>query len=92
MANIRALAIYIRKYTDILLETTKEIAIDAIYGTKSADMQIFAVLAKLNGTEVPLVYLLLGKSHFQALRSQVLKRKSSVNFCQTLVNYYFVAN
>lgn len=77
ISNIRALGIYIRETIDLLSATTKEIAIDATYGTNSAGMQLFAVLAELDGTGVPLAYLFVEKdascsSAFPGTLTQIL--------------------
>lgn len=56
-ANIRALGIYIRAFIDALLMDTKGLAIDATFGTNSARMLLFAVLAELDGNGVHVAYL-----------------------------------
>lgn len=40
---------------------TKELAIDAMNGTNSAGCDIFAALAEIDGSEVPLGYLFVQK-------------------------------
>jgi hypothetical protein len=55
----RGLAIYIRRSMSMLASETKELAMDATYGTNNAGMELFAVLAELDGTGVPLAYLFL---------------------------------
>lgn len=40
---------------------TKEVAINATYGTNNAGIQKFVVLAKLDGTEAPLAYFFFEK-------------------------------
>ncbi len=55
----RGFAIYIRKSMATLASEAKELAVDATYGTNNAGMQLFAVLAELDGTGVPLAYLFL---------------------------------
>ncbi|POS84503.1 hypothetical protein EPUL_004021 [Erysiphe pulchra] len=39
----------------------KELAIDAIFGTNNAGMELYSVVAKLDGTAVPLAYLVVEK-------------------------------
>ena len=55
-ANVRATAIYVSKTISALATRTKEMAIDATYGTNKAGMSLFAVLAELDGTGIPLCY------------------------------------
>lgn len=59
--NINALAIYINASIDALKRTTAEVAIDATYGTNNAGMDLYAVLAELDGTGVPMAYLFVKK-------------------------------
>ena len=61
-ANIRALALYISASIDELLKATKEIVIDATFGTNSAGMLLFGVLAEFDGTGVPIAYLFVEKN------------------------------
>ncbi|KAI0994087.1 hypothetical protein K3495_g14096, partial [Podosphaera aphanis] len=60
-ANPRALAIYIHASISNLAQNTKEIVIDATFGTNNAGMDLFAVLAEFDGTGTPLVYLFVQK-------------------------------
>lgn len=60
-ANLRALAIYIHASISNLAQNTKEIAIDATFGTNNAGMDLFAVLAEFDGTGTPLAYLFVQK-------------------------------
>ncbi|KAI0996088.1 hypothetical protein K3495_g12092 [Podosphaera aphanis] len=60
-ANLRALAIYIHASISNLAQNTKEIAIDATFGTNNAGMDLFAVLAEFDGTGTPLAYLFIQK-------------------------------
>ena len=60
-ANIRALALYISASIDELLKATKEMVIDATFGTNSAGMHLFGVLAEFDGTGVPIAYLFVEK-------------------------------
>ncbi|KAI0993432.1 hypothetical protein K3495_g14752 [Podosphaera aphanis] len=59
--NINALTIYINASIDVLKRTTAEVAIDATYGTNNAGMDLYAVLAELDGTGVPMAYLFVKK-------------------------------
>ncbi|KAI0991919.1 hypothetical protein K3495_g16268, partial [Podosphaera aphanis] len=58
--NLRGLAIYIRGTMTTLVSKARELVIDATYGTNNSGMSLFAVLAELDGTGVPLCYLFLG--------------------------------
>ncbi|KAI1004260.1 hypothetical protein K3495_g3950 [Podosphaera aphanis] len=63
VANVRALGFYIRASIDALSGTTREIAIDATYGTNNAGMELYAVLAELDGTGAPMAYLFVEKNN-----------------------------
>ncbi|KAI1000716.1 hypothetical protein K3495_g7484 [Podosphaera aphanis] len=63
--NIRALAIYIRGTISPLVSRSKELVIDATFGTNSSGMALTAVLAELDGTGIPLCYLFSGVSTTQ---------------------------
>ena len=43
-----------------LLFVTKELAIDATYGTNHAGMELFAVLVEVDGVGIPLAYCFVG--------------------------------
>ena len=60
-ANVRALGTYILNSIDALSRTTREMAIDATFGTNNAGMDLYAVLAELDGTGVPMAYLFVEK-------------------------------
>ncbi|KAI0992364.1 hypothetical protein K3495_g15822 [Podosphaera aphanis] len=60
-ANLRALAIYIHASISKFAQKTKEIAIDATFGTNNAGMDLFAVLAEFDDTGTPLAYLFVQK-------------------------------
>ena len=60
--NYRGLALYIKTSITILARQTKQLAIDATYGTNCAGCDLFAVLAEFDGTGVPLAYLFMEKS------------------------------
>jgi len=55
-ANLRAIAFYIPNSINALTSRIKELVIDATFGTNNAGMDLFAVLAELDGTGVPLAY------------------------------------
>jgi hypothetical protein len=55
----RGLAVYIHYTMTTLASESVELAMDATYGTNNAGMELFAVLAELGGTGVPLAYLFL---------------------------------
>jgi hypothetical protein len=52
---VRGLAFYISDSISTLGHA-KELAMDATYGTNNAGMDLFAVLAEVDGTGVPLAY------------------------------------
>lgn len=60
--NIFGMAFYINSSISTLAQKTKELAIDATYGTNSAGCDLFAVLAEFDGTGVPVAYLFVQKS------------------------------
>ncbi|KAI0999664.1 hypothetical protein K3495_g8534 [Podosphaera aphanis] len=62
VANYRGLAFYINASISTLALRTKELAIDATYGTNSAGSDLFAVLAEFDGTGAPSAYLFIEKS------------------------------
>lgn len=57
--NVRALGFYINDSIRELALRAKELAMDATFGTNNAGMQLFAVLAEVDGTGVPLAYCFL---------------------------------
>jgi hypothetical protein len=54
--NVRGMAFYISDSISALTSRTKELAIDATFGTNNMAMTLFAVLAEVDGTGVPLAY------------------------------------
>ena len=54
--NVRGLAFYISEAISTLTTRAKELAMDATFGTNNAGMDMFAVLAEVEGTGVPLAY------------------------------------
>ena len=54
--NLRAIAFYVSDAIRILASRAKELAIDATFGTNNMGMDLFAVLAEVDGTGVPLAY------------------------------------
>lgn len=60
--NYHGLAFYIKNTISKLAKLTKELVIDATYGTNSAGCDLFAVLAEFDGTGVPLAYLFVERS------------------------------
>ena len=56
------MAFYVNASISTLAQRTKELAIDATYGTNSAGSDLFAVLAEFDGTGVLLAYLFIEKS------------------------------
>ena len=59
--NLRGLALFARKPMSCLRSRAKELAMDATYGTNNAGMNLFAVLAEMDGTGIPLAYCFIGK-------------------------------
>jgi hypothetical protein len=55
-ANMRGLAFYISGAIERLVSHVKELAIDATFGTNNMGMDLYAVLAEVDGTGVPLAY------------------------------------
>lgn len=54
--NVRGLAFYITDAVHHLAESTKEVALDATFGTSNNAMSLYAVLAELDGSGIPLAY------------------------------------
>ena len=54
--NVRGLAFYISDSITMLGPHAKELAMDATFGTNNAGIDLFAVLAEVDGTGVPLAY------------------------------------
>lgn len=48
-------------FSILTLSGAQELVMDATYGTNSAGMDLFAVLAELDGTGVPLCYMFVQK-------------------------------
>jgi len=57
--NVRGLALFISDSIRVLAPCAKELAMDATYGTNNAGVELFAVLAEVDGTGVPLAYCLV---------------------------------
>lgn len=55
--NLRGLALYIPQTIDKLASSTKEVAMDATFGTNNAGMDLFTILAEYDGSGIPLAYL-----------------------------------
>lgn len=62
VGNMHGLAIYILESISTLASCAKELAIDSTYGTNNTGMELFAVLAEVDGTGIPLAYLFAGTS------------------------------
>lgn len=54
--NVRGLAFYISDSISTLAPLAKELAMDATFGTNNAGVDLFAVLAEVDGTGIPLAY------------------------------------
>ncbi|CAD6983061.1 unnamed protein product [Tilletia controversa] len=57
--SVRGYALYALGLITALRDRTVEISLDATFGTNNSGHDLFAVLAEVNGTGVPLLYLLL---------------------------------
>ena len=55
-SNVRGLAFYINDSISVFSSHAKELAMDATYGTNNKGIGLFAVLARFDGTGVPLAY------------------------------------
>ena len=60
--NLRGLALFVRESMSSLHRNVRELAMDATFGTNHAGMDLFAVLAELDGTGVVLAYCFVGVS------------------------------
>src|SRR5260370_4340171 len=60
--GLRMLALYVSDAISALATRTKEIVMDATFGTNSGGLDLFAVLAEVDGTGVPLVYGFVGRN------------------------------
>ena len=58
--NLRGLALFVRESMSSLHAEAKELAMDATFGTNNAGMDLFAVLAEVDGAGVPLAYCFMG--------------------------------
>ena len=86
VANVRALGLYIRASIDALPGTTREIAIDATYGTNNAGMELYAVLAELDGTGAPMAYLFVEKNNSSGTSSPGTMTQVIYQFLRVLDN------
>ena len=57
--NVRALGFFASEPIARVTKTTPQLVMDATYGTNSGGMDLFAVLAEVEGTGVPLAYCLV---------------------------------
>jgi MULE transposase domain len=57
--NVRGLAMFLKKPMRTLASEAKELAMDATFGTNNAGMDLYAVLAEVDGAGIPLAYLFL---------------------------------
>jgi hypothetical protein len=60
--NVRALGIFFQSSIQPLKNSAKELAMDATFGTNHSGMDLYAVLAELDGTGVPLAYCFVDRS------------------------------
>ena len=57
--NVQGFAIFCKATVSRLSTTVKELSMDATYGTNNAGMDLFAVLAEVDGAGIPLAHLFL---------------------------------
>ena len=57
--NLRALGFFASDTIDMLRNSAPQLAMDFTYGTNSGGMDLFAVMAEVEGTGVPLAYCLV---------------------------------
>ena len=61
--GVKAFAIFVKHQSlPKLAVETKELAIDATYGTNNSGMDLYAVLAEVDGTGVPIAYMFVNRS------------------------------
>ena len=58
--NMRGLALFVRESMSALHAEAKELAMDATFGTNNAGLDLFSVLAEVDGTGVALAYCFVG--------------------------------
>lgn len=58
--NVKGVAFYVMETMRKLVHA-KESVMDATFGTNSSGMELYAVLAELDGTRVPLAYMFVDK-------------------------------
>ena len=58
--NLGALALFVRDSMKALRSVVKELAKDATFGTNHTGMELFAVLAEIDGVGIPLAYCFVG--------------------------------
>ena len=58
--NLRALVLFVRESMTALRFVAKDLAMDATFGTNHAGMDLFAVLAEVDGIGIPLAYCFVG--------------------------------
>lgn len=68
--KLKGVAFYVQESIEAL-KKSKELAMDATYGTNSSGMELFAVLAELDGTGVPLAYMFVAKENRHSTEPKV---------------------
>lgn len=58
----RGLALFIKETTKILATEVVELCMDATYGTNNEGMELYAVLAEVDGTGIPIAYMFVDKT------------------------------
>lgn len=90
--NYQGLGLYINEAITNLAQKTKELAIDATYGTNNAGCELFAVLAEFDGTGVPLAYLFVQKTQISENKAAIVPGKMTqilIKFLRPLLNLGF---
>lgn len=60
--HLRGLAIFVKASVSCLHSQAKELVMDATFGTNNSGMDLFAVLAEVEGIGIPLAYCFVGKA------------------------------
>ncbi|KAI0997413.1 hypothetical protein K3495_g10769 [Podosphaera aphanis] len=94
VAIVHALGFDIRASIEVLSGTTREIAIDATYGTNNAGMELHAVPAELDRAGAPMAYLFVEKNNSFGTSSPGTMTQVIYQFLRVLdnlgVNPFFV--
>lgn len=58
--NVQGIAFYITEALSLLKSSSRELVMDSTFGTNNLGISLYAVLAELDGTGVPIAYCFLG--------------------------------